>query len=80
MPKYKIIFDRETCIGSLACVLAEPGYWIKDEEGKVKLRGATFNEDDQQWELIIRDDDLKKNQEAADMCPVAAIRIEVLDD
>ena len=80
MPKYKIEFDRELCIGALACTAVAPDFWPRSEDGKVDLKGATYNEKTKKWELIIEDKDFEINQEAADVCPVEAIKITKVGD
>lgn len=77
--KYKVIFDRETCIGALACNAVAPDVWDLAEDGKVDLKGAT-KRDDGKWELIIDEEQLGKNKEAAESCPVYAIVIEDVEE
>lgn len=77
--KYKVIFDRETCIGALACNAVAPELWELADDGKVNLKGATQREDGK-WELIIDESQVKKNKEAADSCPVYAIIIEEVEE
>lgn len=73
--KYRIIFDRETCIGALACNAVAPDVWELAEDGKVDLKGAT-KRDDGKWELVVDESKIVQNKEAADSCPVYAIVIE----
>lgn len=81
MTKYKIIFDRETCIGVLACAAASPNFWIPAKDGKVDLDKATYNEETKKWELIIEsEEDLRMNKLAEDVCPVFAIKIEKIEE
>ena len=80
MPKYKIIFDREVCIGALACTAVAEHFWPRSEDGKVDLTGATYNEQTKKWELIIDEKDFQINRDAADSCPVEAIKIIKLDE
>ncbi len=77
--KYRVIFDRETCIGALACNAVAPELWELADDGKVDLKGATQREDGK-WELIIDESQLNKNKEAADSCPVYAIVIEEVEE
>ena len=79
MAKYKIIFDQETCIGVLACSAAAAKFWIPKDK-KVDLKGATYNTKTKKYELVIDEKDFAVNQEAADVCPVEAIKIEKIDD
>ena len=45
MTKYKIIFDRQNCIGTFSCVNANPDHWEEGEDGKSNLKGARLNEE-----------------------------------
>ncbi|MBS3143340.1 ferredoxin [Candidatus Woesearchaeota archaeon] len=78
MAKYKIIYDREACIGALGCIGVSEDLWILREDGKVDLKGAIFNKKTQKWELIIYDEDIAFASE--DSCPVQAIKIEKIED
>ena len=80
MAKYKIEFDRELCIGALACTAIAPEIWPKSEDGKVDLTGATFNEQTKKWELIIEEKDFDINNESAEVCPVDAIKITKIEE
>ena len=80
MAKYKIEFDRELCIGALACTAVAEKFWPRAEDGKVDLTNATYNEKTKKWELIIDENDFEINKEAADVCPVDAIVIKKIED
>ena len=80
MTKYKIEFDREVCIGALACTAVAEHFWPRSEDGKVDLTGATYNEQTKKWELIIDDKDFQINRDAADSCPVEAIKVIKLEE
>ena len=80
MAKYKIEFDRELCIGALACTAVAEKFWPRAEDGKVDLSNATFNEQTKKWELIIKENDFEINKEAADVCPVDAIVIKKIEE
>lgn len=75
MPKYKVIFDREVCIGALACAASSPDFWLRGDDGKADLRSASYNKATDKWELIIDEKDLLTNKEAESVCPVAAIKV-----
>ena len=79
MVKYKVIFDREVCIGVLACNAVAPEFWEIAADGKVDLKGAKFNKETRKYELIIDEKHLNINQDAASVCPVYAIVIEKID-
>ena len=78
MAKYRIIFDRDTCIGALNCLGPSPEFWEQAPDGKVNLKGAKKRADGK-FELIIDEKYLSKNMESASACPVAAITIEKAD-
>jgi ferredoxin len=63
MQKFKIIHERDLCIGCGACAAACPGNWAMDKDGKSKPKKILL-------------DDIGCNQTAADSCPVQCIQIE----
>jgi len=70
MAKYKIVHDKYACIGCGACAATCQDFWSMDD-GKSKLKGA--KKVGSSFEL--QTDDLKCNQEAAEVCPVNCIHI-----
>lgn len=82
MAKYKIEFDRKNCIGAFACTAVAEKFWphSETEPGKVDLTDATFNEETGKWELIIEEEDLAVNEEAAEVCPVQVIVITKIEE
>ena len=81
MAKYKIIYDREACIGALACAAVSPQFWLVAADGKVDLKDATYNEGTKKWELIIESEkDFKLNKDAEGVCPVNVIKVEKIED
>ena len=78
--KYKIEFDREICIGALACNAVAENFWPRTDDGKVDLANATYNEHTKKWELIIEEKDFEINKDSADVCPVEAIVITKLHE
>jgi ferredoxin len=58
----RITVDRDRCVGSGQCVLAEPALFDQDDEGLVVLR-----------ESVPGADRLTTAHEAAGLCPAAAI-------
>jgi len=80
MAKYKIIFDREGCIGALACAGVAEEFWPVADDGKVDLKGATYNEETKRWELIIDEEHLDINRISAEVCPVNVIIIEKVEE
>lgn len=75
MANYKIIFDKENCIGDMSCIAVNDKFWAQDEEMKVNLIGAKFNEETKKFELIIDEKDFKLNKQIADDCPAGVIKI-----
>lgn len=69
--RYRIVYNRDECIGAFACLAADPDTWVQNEDkadlvdGK-KEKGETYTK-----EL----DDLGNNLEAAQSCPVNCIHI-----
>jgi len=80
MAKYKIVFDKEKCIGAMNCVAVHDKSWVHDGESKVNLVGSKLNEKTNKFELIIEEKDFELNKQAADECPVDAIEIERIED
>jgi ferredoxin len=60
---YKIVHDRDSCIGCGACASACPVNWEIADDGKSRPKKTEL-------------DELGCNQEAADECPVQCIHIE----
>ncbi|MBD3388483.1 MAG: ferredoxin [Candidatus Altiarchaeales archaeon] len=61
MVKYVIEFNRDACIGCGACEKACDN-WVIQEDGKSKPKKAEL-------------DEVGCNKDAADICPVACIKI-----
>ena len=79
MAKYKVIYDKATCIGAASCVAVAPKFWELVSD-KAILKGAKFNEQTKKFELIVElPDDIQVNQDAEAVCPVAAIKIEKIE-
>jgi ferredoxin len=85
MTKYKIILDRDTCIGAFSCVAVGGGeeIWeMDDADGKVnlKLNGEELKKTDALHEVIIEDEDMAKRVvETGEVCPVVAIKVINMD-
>jgi len=79
--KYKIIYDRNICIGASACETAAPKFWeIEKEDGKANLINVR-KFDHEKFELIIDEKDFKIAQDSADVCPVSGcIKVEELKE
>jgi len=85
--KYKIIHDRESCIGCGACASVCPNNWEMNSDGKSDLKEAQNSDE------FFQGGEIKGNnenpltesydcdREAADSCPVNCIHIhEVKED
>ncbi|HLD85356.1 MAG TPA: ferredoxin [archaeon] len=73
MAKYKILYDREGCIGAAACA-AVSERWVIAKDGKADLSGSA--QDDAGWFIAeIGEEELQKEIEAAKACPVLVIHI-----
>lgn len=85
--RYKIIHDRESCIGCGACASVCPKYWEMDSDGKSNIIGAKKSDEyftggenlGTNSEPLTSDGDI--NNEAAESCPVNCIHIhEITED
>ena len=78
---YKVVFDRNACIGAAACAAVAPQFWVMKDDGKADLVGHKM--EDGKQVLVIKEsqvtDGMKKawqlNKEAAEVCPVQAIHV-----
>ncbi|MEM2916712.1 MAG: ferredoxin [Candidatus Woesearchaeota archaeon] len=76
--RYKIIYNREDCIGAAACIAAYPERWEMADDGRADLKGGKSNDDNSVQELEISEDEFKQMMDAAQACPVSVIHIEDL--
>ncbi len=74
MKKYRVIYDRQNCIGAGTCVLAHDKRWSLNDDGKADL--AQSHKKGDYFELIIDEAELPKMMESAQACPVLVIHIE----
>ena len=79
MAKYKIIFDKEICVGTFACNSVAEKFFLIGKDGKAELNKAEFNQKTKKFKLIIDEEDLDISKEAESLCPVFAIKIEKLE-
>lgn len=72
MSKFKIIYEREACIGAAACAALDPELFVMNDDGKADMKGAK-KRDDGKWEIVIeaRDEII----DAAQGCPVEIIKV-----
>lgn len=73
--RYKIVYEREACIGAAACVAAYPERWEIVDDGKADLKGASQNDDNSVQELEVSEDEFQKMLDSAQACPVNVIHI-----
>jgi ferredoxin len=76
MPKVKIIYNREGCIGAGSCCVVCPKYWKMGDDNKANLLGSKKNEETKNYELEIEVDekDFACLKESANSCPVQVIK------
>jgi len=80
--KFKIVFDRKSCIGAGACAAVAPDFWVMQDDGKADLVGFSVDEKGRQV-LLVPESQLTPdgrqvidlNKEAAEVCPVQVIHI-----
>ena len=80
MPKLKIVYEREGCIGAAACAAIDPDNFVMNDDGKADLTKAEKRPDGK-WEKIVdvpTQADAEKIIDAARGCPVDVI--EIFDD
>ncbi len=71
----RIYHHRIKCIGCNYCVEAAPYRWeMNSTDGKSNLKDAT--EKKGFYIVLVSDDELEDNLEAAEICPVNIIRVE----
>ena len=73
----KVIHNVEGCIGCGSCAAVCPKFWDMNYEAmKAVLKGGKKNEQTGEFEIEVGgDEDLKCNQEAAEVCPTLVIKI-----
>lgn len=81
MAKYKVTFDRNTCIGAFACVAADPEHWKYADDGKVDLEPSEETGEGT-FTLIVDENevDLEALKASAEACPVYAIKVEEVQE
>ena len=80
MTKFKITFDKETCIGTFACNSVAERFFSVGEDKKAILNSSNFNEETNKFELIIDESHLETTKEAENLCPVLAIKVEKIEE
>ncbi|MEK6849613.1 MAG: ferredoxin [Nanoarchaeota archaeon] len=75
--QYKVIYERNNCIGAGTCVAVLDARWKMNDDGKADLNGGVKKGDI--YELIITEAELPKMLESAEACPVLVIHIEDME-
>lgn len=70
---YKIIHNKEGCIGCGACAAMDEANWEMTDEGKATLKGSKATDGKEIKEFPEKD--LGKHKETAEACPVNVIHI-----
>ena len=73
--RYKIVYDREGCIGAAACVAAYPDRWSLADDGKADVKDGTQIDDNTVQELEFTEEEFQKMMDSAQSCPVNVIHI-----
>lgn len=76
MPQVRIEYERDVCIGANVCAAEDPDHFTVVDDGKVKLKGGTEEEQDK-WavETELTEEEVKRVMAAAQGCPVNAIHV-----
>ena len=79
--KYKIQYNKESCIGAATCVSVAPKLWELEKEGKAKLVNSTFNEETKLYELIVEtEEEIEAAIDSAQVCPVNVIKVTKIEE
>lgn len=83
--KYRIVHDRDICIGCSACASVCPKYWVMEDDGRSSIVGHQRTGNGEEEILGTKEnpllEDFEDNMDAAESCPVECIHIkEVKDD
>ncbi len=74
--KYKVIYNRSSCIEILSCVAVYPQRWKADLDAKASLvGGARDTKDPDLWTLEFSEEELEKFKLSAEVCPARVISI-----
>ena len=71
---YKIIYNKNECIGAGECERFSPNFWKVNSKGKAELKEAVEKEAGV-FELTISDEEYKKQKDVAGSCPVGCIKV-----
>ena len=82
MAKFRIEYNRDTCIGAAPCTAAAPEYFTVDQggDGKADLVASTNPTINGPIQILdIEEENLQKALDAAQVCPVKAIKVTNLE-
>ena len=75
MASFKIIYDRDACIGAGTCATISKDLWHMDKDGRATLKGAVKNAKGK-YELVIDESQRKLEDAVCGSCPSGGIRVE----
>ena len=75
MIKYKIIYNKNECIGAGECETLSPEFWKLENDGNATLKNAIIKGDKEIYELEIDETEVNKQKLIVDSCPVGCIKI-----
>ncbi|OGY79568.1 MAG: hypothetical protein A3B74_02205 [Candidatus Kerfeldbacteria bacterium RIFCSPHIGHO2_02_FULL_42_14] len=75
MKRYKIVYDRQNCIGAGPCAAVSPTHWYLDNERKAHIVGGQRNETTLEETVECDESELSVHMNAAVSCPVNVIHI-----
>ena len=74
MASFKILFDRNKCIGAYTCVQEDPDSWKPADDGKVNLEKSKQTSSGI-FERVVPEAEVEKARTGAAVCPVSAIQV-----
>ena len=74
MTKYRVVYEREGCIGAAACSAVDPENWSLDDENKAVLKNSKETSP-RVFEREITEEELELQLNVARACPVNVIHI-----
>lgn len=75
--QYRIVYNRDGCIGAGVCAAVAEKHWVMNQDGKADLVDANKEEKEgkEQWVREIEESELDVNKQAAEGCPALVIHI-----
>ena len=80
MTRYKIVYNKNDCIGVAACVSMAEKWWKMDGDDKAILNGSTLNQETGFYELEIGENELEDAKSSVNVCPVFVIMVHKQED